>query len=553
MAFGFEENYWNIPKPQKPLKLERPDRGFFQHTGETAADLEFTARQHQFLLEMTKFLPDSENEVIRNYSTTQDIKDDFDFFASVTKYDHFQDETMKHSQTVEILPELRSKLNLDVISRSGLPNQIFKRINNRFDSTDKNFNELIQDYASDPSSLTKEDSFLLLGAMLESRTRLYTGMKDLFGDPNDSNDQHRIEAMKNWLESPTLNKDTKRLFFVYLTEFQNVYNRLSTLINPAMSEMPDSTEKTQMTDFRQTLMTQLNAYQTDLQNYLSGNGNLNMSQTDAQTELDTLTALKSAWENPSMDATGWTTQKGAKLLSQNLEDPITNVNEIMQNLTPSQLKGTTNETQELLDENNQRITGKAHDKLWSVYAAGEMRESFDRVVTDSVRVGSTNRNQYNEYIKEMQVYDEKIYEEHEREIEEKKLEKKKEAERKAEAKKAENKAIAASIKANKELNQSVQKSSNEKKKAEQIVGQSVVKQKQNFQKELKKIAEQNHQALKNLDARLASQSGGQARALAKRREQEQLAQSRAEQNKSLQRVQQNTQARNKDQKKAREA
>jgi arginyl-tRNA synthetase len=71
-----------------------------------------------------------------------------------------------------------------------------------------------------------------------------------------------------------------------------------------------------------------------------GNGNLNMSQTDAQTELDTLTALKSAWENPSMDATGWTTQKGAKLLSQNLEDPITNVNEIMQNLTRSETRTT---------------------------------------------------------------------------------------------------------------------------------------------------------------------------------------------------------------------
>ncbi len=485
---GFEENYWHIPKPQKPLKLERPDRGFFQHTGETQNDLEWTARQQQFLLEMTKFLPESENQVISNYSTTQDIKDDFDFFASATQYDHFQDETMKHSTAVAQLPDLRAKLSLETISRAGLSGSIFKRINDRFDSTNKNFNELIKDYAANPDTLTKEDSFLLLGAMLESRTRLYAGMKDLFGDPNETDDKKRIQSMKSWLESPTLDKDTKRLFFVYLTEFQNVYNRLSTLINPALSEMPDSTEKSQMTDFRSSLMSKLDAYQTDLQNCIAGAGNLPMSQADAQAELDTLTNIKKEWESPTLDGTGWTTQKGNRLLSNDLTKPLVSVNDTIQSLTPSELKGNSGAIQEMVDANNQRITGKAHDHMWSVYAAGEMRKSFDRVVTDSVRVGAVNRDQYNEYVKKMEDYEDKIAEEKEIEFQEKKLDKKKEVERLAESKKLESKAINTAQKRNKELMQLTQKKQQEDR-AEQ-----------------KKLAAKSYQSLKALDKQFSVQN-----------------------------------------------
>jgi len=488
MTLGFEENYWHIPKPQKPLKLERPERGFFQHAGETQADLEFLARQQNFLSEITKFLPDSESEAISNYATTQDIKDDFDFFASATKYDHFKDSTIKHSQTLEVLPELRAKLGLETISRAGLPASVFNRINNRFDSTDKNFNELIESYAADPSSLTKEDAFLLLGAMLESRARIYSGMKDLFGDPNETDDQKRIDSMKKWLESPTLSKDTKRLFFVYLTEFQNVYSRISTLIDPALSEMPDSEEKTQTIDFRNNLMSQLEAYKIDLQKTIAGTGNLPLSLEEAQAELDALNGLKSFWENPALDATGWTTQKGNRLLSDDLEKPLNYVNETISGLAPSILKGTTNQTQEMLDKEGNRITGKAHDKLWSVYAAGEMRKSFDQVVTDSVRVGSTNRNQYNVYMKEMQVYEEKVLQEKEREFEEKKLEKKKQMERLAEAKKLENKTITSIVQRNKEIIQYTQK-----------------KQKE-FQVEQKKAAARSHQALKALEKQFSVQN-----------------------------------------------
>jgi hypothetical protein len=213
-----------------------------------------------------------------------------------------------------------------------------------------------------------------------------------------------------------------------------------------------------------------------------------MSPEDAQVELDSLNGLKSFWENPALDATGWTTQKGNRLLSEDLEKPLTHVNETISSLTPSSLKGTTNLTQEMVDKDGNRITGKAHDKLWSVYAAGEMRKSFDQVVTDSVRVGSTNRNQYNVYLKEMEVYDDKILQEKEREFEEKKLEKKKQAERLAESKKAENKAIASGVQRNKEIIQYTQR----KQKESQV--------------EQKKIAARNHQVLKSLEKKFSTQN-----------------------------------------------
>jgi hypothetical protein len=235
-----------------------------------------------------------------------------------------------------------------------------------------------------------------------------------------------------------------------------------------------------------------------------------MSQAEAQTELDTLQGLKSAWENPDMDGTGWTTQKGAKLLSSDLETPMTNVNEIIQSLKPSELKGTSSANQEMLDADNQRMTGKAHDKLWSVYAAGEMRQSFDRVVTDSVRVGSMNRNKYNEYVKELEVYDDKISAEREREFEEKKLEKKKQAERQAEAKKLESKSLSASVQHQKEIKQITQK------------------QQQVSRNEQKRIAQKNHQALRALNKQFSPQN--------------QVAKNN-----------QKTQAKNRDQKKARQA
>jgi hypothetical protein len=164
----------------------------------------------------------------------------------------------------------------------------------------------------------------------------------------------------------------------------------------------------------------------------------------------------------------------------------------------------------MLDADNQRMTGKAHDKLWSVYAAGEMRQSFDRVVTDSVRVGSMNRNKYNEYVKELEVYDDKISAEREREFEEKKLEKKKQAERQAEAKKLESKSLSASVQHQKEIKQITQK------------------QQQVSRNEQKRIAQKNHQALRALNKQFSPQN--------------QVAKNN-----------QKTQAKNRDQKKARQA
>ncbi|MCB0739363.1 MAG: hypothetical protein KDC92_17785, partial [Bacteroidetes bacterium] len=234
----FDESYRfpEIKKPTKPIKLDRPPRGLEMKFGESEASHQWAVRQHNFLAEMFKFMPsyeqssylydqDSLEEDFYQYDENPEDGVDFgqvkravvknrlvgyatgkDYAESIDYRDGFSDFSHIKNGSSEVLAGE---------SFGGLSPTLFQKIKNKFQSDDRNFYQVIMDHdTTSLSAMTHLDAYLLMGALYESRERVYLAMTELFGDANETDDQVRIQQISQWLEDEGegLTDDSKQVF-----------------------------------------------------------------------------------------------------------------------------------------------------------------------------------------------------------------------------------------------------------------------------------------------------------------------------------------------------
>ncbi len=495
--------YPDIPKPGKPLLGTRREARLAPSDLSKTEQFSLMQKRVNYLAEMMKFMPDAERAGYAGLSEDdEDVKNEWDSYGEIARTSEEESTVGHYGNVVRDLQAdgnpygygaLQSYEEIDLLSEAGDFNHIDAE-KGGFKSTllfdaekssmsnisaglweetkaflkgqNKSYYEIAMEHGGNLSDLSDKDAFLLMVGMLESRTRVWLTMEELFGKFDETDDQKRIAIIDGWVAAAEneLNPENISLLSVFLDTQESFTNRLAGFYGDTSAYMSlEDTERTSA--FFEALQAKVMSYADSL------------GATDAG---DEVRELWDEWVAPAEDPDAypsyagydWSTTPGNILMQEDGTESEQVVDQT-KGLLASEYKGLRKVSKSIKGPDGTVFQGNPYDQIWGTHIRGVFQRLIDTYIGENLSISISNRRKNLEFQEKQEEYDQKIWDERQTE----KYQEKMKAQRKAETEKAEMKQKASTKKADQEqraaITQALAKKKIEKQSQERSLQQKM--------------------------------------------------------------------------------
>ncbi|MDR2430875.1 MAG: hypothetical protein LBD99_01255 [Candidatus Margulisbacteria bacterium] len=360
----------SIPQPRKPMPV---DRKTLDYTASSSA-LDRTAN---YLMEMLKFMPDYER---KSYNAT--VEDaDFTQYGELTADGELTfGQVLANTRAIggaygvdglQFLADNAADfqhLDGELIANNAATNSLISgalwtKALNALQNESRSYYELMMEGIDD---LSPEQSFYVLTAMLESRTRVADTLSGIFGAAGQS-DTQRLAVFESWYTANLEDADPIKAAFVqfFLNASQSFTAHILPLYGGSDAQYVDQADKTNALAFMTALTEKITTYISSL---------AGSAKTEAQ-------AIWNAWLNPA------------------------NMPAAEQNVDPSAT-------------------------VWGKQVIEKLQAEMNKIIHGNIANRVAYRARYEKYKKDKEEYEEKVEEAEKEELRQEKAAKQKQAEQK---------------------------------------------------------------------------------------------------------------------------
>jgi hypothetical protein len=270
----------------------------------------------------------------------------------------------------------------------------------------KSYYEIAMEHGGDLSDLSNKEAYLLMTGMLESRTRVWLTMEELFGKFDEKNDEKRIAIIDGWVAAAEqeLNPENISLLSVFLESQESFTNRLSGFYGGTMDGYLSSEDKTRTSAFFNALQEKVTAYAGELEA---------MGETDKKTEV---TDMWDMWVAPAQDESAypnyggydWATTPG-NILADDDGGESRQVVDQTKGLLASEYKGLRAVKVKTKRPDGTVFEANPYDHVWGTHIRGVFQNLIDTYVNQNLSVSVGNRRKSDQYQAKQEEYDNKVW------------------------------------------------------------------------------------------------------------------------------------------------
>lgn len=281
-------------------------------------------------------------------------------------------------------------------------------VKNLLSGENRSYYEIAMDNEGNLPDCSNKEAYLLMIGMLESRTRVWLTMEELFGAFNETDDQKRIAIIDAWVSDieNDLNPENITLLSLFLDSQESFINRISAFYGAGADKYLSYEDKQRIPNFFENLKIKVATYREELQ----------AAGADAEVaELDKLWGL---WIAPSEDTEAypnyktydWATTPGNVLLAEeNPDESSRQVVEQLKGLLPAEYKGLREVEVKMLRANGDVFAGNPYDHIWGTHIRGIFAGLIDKYVGQALAISITNRRSSKRYKVEKEKYEQEIW------------------------------------------------------------------------------------------------------------------------------------------------
>jgi hypothetical protein len=437
-------NYADIPKPKKSMHV---DKKKVKLSPDEMNDVEAFKWLHQktnYLTEMMKFFPDMENQEYGTHTEDDDeILEMMKQYGSVAEtaeaentpghFGHvkrdFSEQGLARGygmgdsyEEVDLNPEAGEFEHIDAeiggfedvevydpkeSSLAGMSAELWSEVQECLAKENRSYYEIAMDNNGELTEYSNKEAYLLMSGMLESRTRVWLTMEELFGSFNETDDQKRIAVIDSWVAMAEKGLDPQNiaLLSLFLDTQESFINRISAFYGAGTGGYLSYEDKERIPNFYNKLQEKVQAYRFELES--SGK----MAEVAELDELwETWTAPADDQDAyPHYDRYSWATTPGNILANENSEEDERQVAYQTKGLEPSEYKGLRSAEVEIEQPDGSIIIGNPYDQIWGTHIQGVFTKLVDKYVAKNLIASIFNRRKNKNYAKKKEEYEQKIW------------------------------------------------------------------------------------------------------------------------------------------------
>ncbi|MBU0579874.1 MAG: hypothetical protein KKA19_01750, partial [Candidatus Margulisbacteria bacterium] len=433
----------DIPQPRKPVKLSRREVRLAPTDPKNSVHFKWLHQKTNYMLEMMKFFPDFEN--LGYAGRTEDDEDALEMwdqygevatdeetenlpghFGNVKRdtlngvpYGYGMGEKFEEVHFTPNAGEFNhidaekggfagvDLLDCEQTTLANISSELWEKVKNSLNTENRSYYEIAMDNNGSLADYSAEDAYLLMVGMLESRTRVWLTMEELFGSFNEADDQKRIEIIDSWVSAieDNLNPENIALFSVFLDSQESFINRLSAFYGGGTDAYLSYEDNQRIPNFYENLKTKVEAYRQEL---------ANAGQMGKVQELDELWNL---WVAPTEDPEAypnyqgydWATTPGNILAQDDQTQESYQVVDQIKGLLPVEYKGLRDVEVKIRRPDGSTFVGNPYDHIWGTHIKGVFQNLIDKYINASLTASIISRRKAQDYKAQKEEYDNKVW------------------------------------------------------------------------------------------------------------------------------------------------